>query len=352
MRAILTVIAWVLALVLLAGHREAAFFWQAAEGHLQLMAKRRPVAELLRDGSVADDLKRRLQLTQEARSFAVTGLGLPDNPSYRSYVALDRPYVLWNVFAAPEFSVTPKRWCFPVAGCVGYRGFFVRREAEAFADQLRRQGLDVFVGGVQAYSTLQWFDDPLLSTFLRRSDAQLAALIFHELAHQMVYLPGDTAFNESFATSVEITGLERWLASRGEAQAMAEYELSRARRIGFVGLLTQTREALRQFYAQERAPAVLRTGKARILDELRTRYAALRDSWDGYAGYDSWFDLPVNNARLAAVGLYHQWVPAFQALLAEQGGRLDSFYHEVEKLAALNEDERWGRLQSLAAAQD
>src|SRR4051812_10885006 len=193
---------------------------QAATGQMQIVSKRQPIAEVIRDPATSEKLKARLEYVAAARDFASRELGLPDNESYRSYADLGRPYVVWNVFAAPEFSVEPRQWCFPIAGCVVYRGYFSEAAAQRYARKLRRRGDDVAVGGVAAYSTLGHFKDPVLSTMLGWSDAQLAATLFHELAHQVVYVPGDSQFNESFATVVEEAGLERWLAARQGEQEL------------------------------------------------------------------------------------------------------------------------------------
>ena len=199
------------------------YLLQAAGGQMEISAKREPIAEVIADAATPPQLRARLEYVANARDFASRELGLPDNESYRSYADLDRPYVVWNVFAAPEFSVEPRRWCFPIAGCVVYRGYFSEEAAQHYASRLRRRGDDAAVGGVAAYSTLGHFKDPVLSTMLGWSDAQLAATLFHELAHQVVYVPGDSEFNESFATVVEEAGLERWLTERRRSQELVAW---------------------------------------------------------------------------------------------------------------------------------
>lgn len=342
---LLLLMVWMLATLLLVWHAQLAFIAQAAAGHMTIMWQRQPVAELLASDQVDDDLKLQLRYAQEAREFAVRELALPDNDSYRSYVDLQRKSVLWNVFAAPEFSTAAKKWCFPVAGCVGYRGYFDRNRAQQFASYLRGQGLEVHVGGVRAYSTLNWFDDPLLNTFFDRGLNRVAGLMFHELSHQLLYVPGDTTFNESFATVVELEGLRRWLQARGEPELLQAEQVRLDRQEAFIGLLVKTRSELTELYAREHDADVTRQAKNAIFTNMRSRYETLKQHWGGYAGYDAWFDTPVNNARLAAVGLYHQQVPALRALLKSVEGNLPAFYVQVRALAALKRDLRQTELE-------
>lgn len=323
------------------------YYVQAVRGHLQIMGDRVPLAQVIEDPATPTDLRARLELVREARAFAAAELGLPDNDSYTTYVALDRPYVVWNVFAAPEFAVEPRRWCFPVAGCVVYRGYFAQEDAERYADRMAAEGWDTTVGGVGAYSTLGRFDDPVLSTMLRWQDYQLAGLLFHELAHQVVYVPDDSEFNESFATALEEEGLARWLAARGEASTLADYREDRSRQSAFALLIEDARERLAALYARPLDEEAMRAAKAAEFDALRERYAALRASWGGYAGYDAWFESPLNNARLVPVATYHRYVPAFRALIRDANGDLPAFYEACRRLAELAPDERRRELESL-----
>jgi predicted aminopeptidase len=277
---------------------------------------------------------------QEIRRFASQALGLPDNRSYTTYADLQRPFVVWNVFATPELSLRLEHWCFPVVGCVNYRGYFDRADALAYADLLRLQDLDVNMAGVPAYSTLGWFDDPVLNTFIYLPEAELARMIFHELAHQVVFVPGDTEFNESFATAVELAGVERWLQQSNETarQHYAEYA---SRRRDFLNMLLQTKEQLQQLYQSDLSRIAKRERKQQIFSELKIRHEQIkRERWNGFSGYDSYFSQHLNNAHLAAVGVYTEYVPAFRAMLVQQGHDFPRFFAEVQKLAALPKEQR------------
>jgi predicted aminopeptidase len=341
------------------GCANLSYYGQAVGGQLDILARTRPIAELLDDSPAASTdsnavahplspaVKARLATVLQIRDFATRKLALPDNGSYRVYADLDRAQVAWNVVATPEFSLTPKEWCFPIAGCVPYRGYFSRHNAQKFAERLRQERLDVRVAGVAAYSTLGWFRDPLFSTQLRRSDADIAALIFHELAHQQLYLSGDAAFNESFATTVEIEGMRRWLVEDNDATAMDNYLRDRTRHAEFVALLMKFRARLEALYASPLSEDQMRTAKAHEFEALRAEYANLRQQWGGYDGYDSWFAQDLNNAYLASIGLYNQYVPAFQQLLANMHGDLPAFYRQARDLSRLPTAERSARLAAI-----
>jgi predicted aminopeptidase len=328
------------------------YYLQAVRGHLAIMDDRVPLDEVIDDPATPAEVRARLEIVREARAYATSELGLPDNDSYDTYVALDRPYVVWNVFAAPEFSVEPRRWCFPVAGCVVYRGYFEEAAATDYAEGLAAEGWDTYVAGVAAYSTLGRFDDPVLSTMLRWSDYQLAGLLFHELAHQVVYVKDDSEFNESFATAVEEEGLTRWLTGRGDSAALAEYRADRERRGAFGLLIEDARGRLAELYRQALDEDALRAAKAAEFAALKDRYRALRDAWDGYSGYDAWFERPLNNAQLVPVATYRRYVPAFRALLRDHGGDLDAFYEACRRLAELEPEDRRARLEALLAIGD
>lgn len=318
------------------GCAQLGYYAQAMQGQMSVMSSARPIDHWLSDPAVGDDLKARLQLAREIRRFAASELGLPDNGSYKSYADLKRPYVMWNVVATPELSLTPQPWCFPVAGCVDYRGYYSREAAEAFAATLRRQGLDARVSGVPAYSTLGWFNDPVLSTFIDYPEAELARLVFHELAHQVAYAPGDSRFNESFATAVEEFGVARWLEVRGSDEARASYAAWQQRRADFLQLLQVHRQQLEATYASSASDADKRRRKAEIFASLKYQYAQLKqERWGGYAGYDRWFGEDLSNAHFALMSTYHDWVPAFRGLLAEHPA-LPAFYREVKRLAKLS----------------
>jgi predicted aminopeptidase len=254
--------------------------------------------------------------------------------------------VVWDVFATPELSLEPKQWCFLVAGCVPYRGYFARDKAEQFAADLKQEGYDVYVGGVPAYSTLGWFNDPLLNTFIHRSEAELAGLMFHELAHQKIYVSNDSAFNESFATVIELEGVKRWFQQSGNAKEAEAYRQKIQRREEFTALVLKHRARLKEIYASDLSDAEKRVAKARVFEELRNEYTKLKTGWNGYTAFDNWFKQDFNNAHLAVIGLYSQYVAAFQALLAQHNGDLATFYREVERLARLPPDERAVVLQA------
>ena len=306
--------------LLVVGCQSLAYYTQAIGGHLKVMAQARPVEEVIADPATDPALKQRLQTARRIREFASKRLGLPDNPSYGSYAQIDRPYVVWNVFAAAELSVEPKPECFPFTGCVSYRGFYKEEEARRHAQKLREAGYDVYVGGVPAYSTLGWFDDPLLSTFIGYPDAQLARLVFHELAHQLLYAKNDTTFNESFAVAVEEEGVKRWLESEGRATELEAFRASQRRKRDFIALVADTRKRLDDIYRAE----LPREAK---LEQKRAELEKLRAAWPSAIPADA------NNAFLASIGVYTDLVPMFERLLA-QSGSLEEFYARAKKLAS------------------
>ncbi|MES3025391.1 MAG: aminopeptidase [Pseudomonadota bacterium] len=322
------------------------YYAQAAQGQLSLLADARPIDDWLADAGTDAKLKQRLASARQIRQFAIEQLGLPDNASYRNYAALKRPYVLWNVVAAPELSLVPREWCFPVAGCVNYRGYYAKQGALDFARELRAAGDDVQVGGVPAYSTLGWFNDPLISTFIHYPDAELARLIFHELSHQVVYVAGDSQFNESFASAVEEAGVERWLAAHGNDAMRANYAAFSARKGDFIALLLKIRRALEQNYASAAPLEQKRAAKARLFQQLTNEYQELKKSWGGYAGYDRFFAEPLSNAHLASVATYNDFVPAFRALLAREKS-FPGLYAAARGLAGMDQQERHRRLHQI-----
>jgi predicted aminopeptidase len=332
-------------LLVLSGCSTVNYYQQLLVGQYQLLQARQPVSQLLADPATPVSLQQRLMLAQAARTFASTRLLLPDNRSYRAYADIQRPYVVWNLFATDELSLAAQLSCFPIAGCVAYRGYYQEADANAAAALLKQQGLDTYVAGVEAYSTLGWFDDPLLSSMLHWDDQRLAALIFHELAHQRLYVTDDTPFNESFASFVEQQGLRQWLASRGEAELDG---LGRQQREQFIALLLATRERLTALYASDLPRAALLAGKQAEFARLRTDYQQLRErQWAGDGRYDGWINAPLNNAKLLPFGLYEQWLPAFAALFAQCAADWSCFYLAAEQLAALPPAERNAALQAL-----
>ena len=335
------------AALILAGCAQFRYYVQAAQGQYSLWSDARPIEDWLGDPSTDPQLKARLEKALLIRKFAVRELGLPDNASYKNYAALTRPFVLWNVVATPELSLRPIQWCFPIAGCVSYRGYYSKEDAQSYADELRKEGDDVQVAGVPAYSTLGWFSDPLLSTFINYSDAELARMVFHELAHQVVYVPGDSQFNEGFATAVEEAGVNRWLELYGTDAMREAYIRYNARRQDFLELLVRHRKMLADNYARKTSLKHKREEKARIFAHLKSDYQKLKESWGGYSGYDRWFAEPLNNAHLSAVGTYHDYLPAFRALLKKESTFV-RFYAAVQKLATLDLAQRQQQLQLLS----
>ncbi|HEY0686859.1 MAG TPA: aminopeptidase [Steroidobacter sp.] len=309
------------------------YLMQAAGGQWELTSKRQPIAEVLADDRTPEKLRDRLEYVSAARTFASQELGLPDNDSYRSYADVGRPFVVWNVFATDEFSVQPRRWCFPIAGCVVYRGYFDEDNAQGYARRLRLKGMDTAVGGVSAYSTLGHFKDPVLNTMLGWSDVQLASTLFHELAHQVVYIPGDSEFNEAFATVVEEAGLQRWLASRGRLQEIDAWNEQRQRNAQFVGLLLQTRERLEALYRSDAPDEEKRDRKQYEFGVLKLQYSQLKDQWKGYRGYDAWFGRTLNNAHLVSAATYYGCVPRLREILQLVDGNLPAFYEKARELA-------------------
>jgi predicted aminopeptidase len=344
----------------LSGCANLGYYWQSASGHLKIMNAAKPVQQWIDDEATLPRVKEKLLLAQRLRNYAVNELKLPDNPSYRRYADLKRSAVVWNVVAAPEYSLKLKTWCFPVTGCVGYRGYFDEALAKAEADQLAAEGLEVSTYPVPAYSTLGWMNwaggDPLLNTFILYPEGELARLIFHELAHQVVYAAGDTMFNESFATAVERLGGARWLAEQASEQARREYAEYDGRRRQFRALTAATRERLKRIYGDDAdvaappaAPAARAEEKRKAMQDFRDEYLRLRASWGGdptrWRGYDQWVER-ANNAAFGAQAAYDELVPGFEALFQRSGGDWRRFYDAVKQLAALPKEERHQRLKN------
>jgi predicted aminopeptidase len=337
---------------LLTGCETAGYYAQAAGGHLALMASRQPIDELLTVPAGEQPAARAdvLRTVLEIREFATAELGLPDNGSYRSTTPPQGDAVVWSVVATPRYSLEPRRWCFPVAGCTSYRGYFDRAAADGYARGLAREGLDVTVDPVPAYSTLGWFDDPLPGNVLRWPDYEIATLVFHELAHQRLYVKGDSPFNEAFATAVADAGVGRWLARRGDAAATAGWRGARQRQAQFLGLLLGARERLLAGYEGAGSDEVRESLKRDTFAALREDYARLTASWEAPSpGYDAWMARPLNNARLAAVATYRRWLPAFDHLMHCAGGDFERFYAACEALAVLDATRREAELERLAA---
>jgi predicted aminopeptidase len=328
------------AIALIVALSGGCYLLQSAQGQLALMSKREAIPGVIDDPSTPAALRAQLKSVTAIRNFASRELGLPDNGSYRKYADIGRPYVVWNVVAAPEFSVDPKQWCFPIVGCVAYRGYFVEKRARRFAAGLHANGFDVVVGGVAAYSTLGHFDDPILSSMVSWNDVALASIIFHELTHQMLYVPNDASFNEALATTVEEEGVRRWLQQQGRDKDLAEHLLQQRRYLEVIALMTETRNHLRTLYASGLPAPLMRQRKRGTFDELREAYGALKAQWGGHAPFDAWFAEDINNAHLASIATYFTCVPGFERELKAVGGNLPAFYVRVRELAKLDQPQR------------
>jgi predicted aminopeptidase len=333
------------AIFLFSGCNTIGYYGQAISGHFKLMMQRQPIEAMIADSQTPQAVKSKLKQVLAIRAFAAKNLQLPIKGHFTRYVQLDRPYVAWAVFATPELSLKAKTWCYPVVGCTAYRGFFNKMQAQKLADNLAGQEFDVYVSGISAYSTLGWFDDPLLSTLLKRSKTDLAALIFHELAHQILYVADDTDFNEGFATAVEQAGLKLWLKTQNDPKSFAAYKKGQRYYKQFSRLVLDWREKLGLLYNKPLPDDQKRMCKAKIIDGLRNAYGNLKASWAGYSGYDAWFSGDLNNAKLNAVAAYDKLAPAFLALFDQNGRQFEQFYEASKKLAKLPKPERRRQLK-------
>jgi predicted aminopeptidase len=344
MKRLAHVCAWMVGCMLLAGMSACStvkFYSQAIEGQAEILQKARPMAEVMRDERVAWETKRRLAVVQNLRAFAQSHLHLPADRQYDRYADLGRRYVSWVVYAAPEFSVEGKTWCYPFVGPLEYRGFFSKQAADDEAARLKSRGYDVHVGGVEAYSTLGWFRDPVLNTFFRRTDPELAELLFHELTHVKLFAPGDTDFNEAFATANAEEGVRRWLKAKGDRRGVARYEAGMEKGRAIIRLLLTTRKELERLYSNRNLNvAEMRREKAAVFTRMGAEYSRIRTRWSGDSRMDYAFAEPWNNARLNTVATYHELVPGFERLLRNEGGDLLSFYTAVEKMRRMSPKER------------
>jgi predicted aminopeptidase len=329
----------------LGGCSQVSYYAQSINGHFTMLHEAKPVSDLLADPSIDPRLRTRLVEAEQIRSYAVSALSEPDNGSYRTYADLKRPFVVYNVFAAPSLSLKLRESCLLVVGCVEYRGYYSRESAEAYAAELHRDGWETFVAGIPAYSTLGYFDDPLLNTFIYLPRAEVARMIFHELAHQILFVRGDTPFNESFAVTVETVGVQRWLAAHPDA-AM-EYERYDAQRREFRKLVESYRKRLEALYDSPDTDAEKSARKDAMFVSMRADYEALKASWGGYKGFDLWFASDLNNAKIGSFATYNQWVPAFMALLDQEHGDLPKFYAAVKAMSKRSEAERNEALAAL-----
>ncbi|HEX4243461.1 MAG TPA: aminopeptidase [Steroidobacteraceae bacterium] len=327
-------------LVLAAASTGGCYLMQSIHGQLSLMSKRQKITGVIADPRTPRVLRKELESVAAIRDFASRELGLPDNGSYRSYADIGRSYVVWNVVAAPEFSVDAKEWCYPIVGCVAYRGYFSQARARRFAAGLRGEGFDVTVGGVAAYSTLGHFNDPVLSSMMGWDDIELASIIFHELTHQLLYVPNDSSFNEALATAVEEEGVKRWLLAQGRETDLEAHRLEHAHYVRVIDLLARTRETLRAIYRSGDPPARMRERKRAAFESVRAEFSELRAGWGGHAPLETWMAADLNNAHLASIATYFSCVPGLERELAAVGGDLAAFYARARALARLDRDER------------
>ncbi len=316
------------------------YYAQAVDGHLNVLHRSQPISRIISHPDTDPKLKHSLSKIVQLREFASRELKLPDNLSYTSYADLERPYVVWNVFASPELSLGLKEWCFVQVGCVNYRGFFSQAKAERYAEELRHEGYDVYVGGIRAYSTLGWFSDPVLNTFVGYSEMNLARLIFHELAHQVVYVPGDSVFNESFASAVEHEGVRRWFESSGTTFQQAALSARQEKEVVFTNLVLRHRKRLQELFHSDISDTEKRVQKAHIFEELHEEFLRLKADKAEFSSYDQWFAQPLNNALLATVSIYTQLLPAFQAILLQHDKDMERFFDAVTKISRLPMKER------------
>jgi predicted aminopeptidase len=361
-RKTLLVLLLVVVVTAVSGCQTIGFYAQAAKGQFQIFAHQEVIDKLVADPKTPAPLRQQLRLIEELRAFAKDQLKLPVDGNYRKYVDVHRPYVVWNVQAAPQFSLQPRTWWYPLVGSLEYRGYFSERSARKYAARIVKKGDDVYVDGVEAYSTLGWFKDPVLNTFIDRSEPELAEVIFHELGHRRVFARGDTDFNEAYATTVGQEGARRWLRASGKTNLLERYAVALQRNDQFVHLIMSTREQLEKVYGDTldkdgkvRAakvpplpPARLKEAKQRVFTGLRSQYEQLKISWGGYSGYDDWFAHELNNAQLNTIANYYDFLPAFKRLLELNGGDMEKFYQEVERLSKMDKDTRHQWLRDLA----
>ena len=327
-------------LVGLPGCADLSYYMHSVRGHLDVINRSQPIDELLQAQSTEADLRRQLELVGQIRQFAFEQLHLPESDSYTEYADLQRDYVLKSLFASEEFSIAAHQWCYPIVGCAGYRGYFDEQRLQRYIDELKSRRFDVFVARVPAYSTLGWFDDPVLNTFIHWPDYRLAGLIFHELSHQRLYIDGDTTFNESFAMAVQHAGVEKWLQQQGRTQDLAAYQRHLAGRDRVMDFIAERRSMLSQLYRQSMPPEQKRVAKEAFLQAMQDDYQTLSNEFEGRDGFAKWFAGGLNNAKLVSVSTYHARTPAFRRLLEHHDGDFDTFFRHVERIGDLPTQQR------------
>lgn len=315
-----------------------SYYLDAATGHLTLLNNAQPIDEILQQQNTDHKLRQQLIDFQQARDFASQYLYLPDNDSYREFSQLDRDYVVWNIVATNEFSTEPEEWCFLFVGCLTYRGYFEKHKVDAYAEELKQQQLDVYVSGVSAYSTLGWFDDPVVSSMLSDNEARRIGIVFHELAHQLMYRKGSTTFNESFARAVEEEGIKRWFEHNNKPLQLKQYKEDLVKSRQFQEMLLRTKNRLSALYSGNLTDQEKRQQKQQYLASIKQDYTRLKQQWGGYSGYDKWMDQELNNAHFVLVKTYHDLVPLFNNMLRQKENNLKAFYHEVKQLSELPDD--------------
>lgn len=323
------------------------YYMDLMSGHSELLDQQKTISEILANKKTESKLRQLLETSQKIRDFASKELHLPENDSYRTYADIKRRYAVWNVVAAKELSIKPKKWCFLFVGCLNYRGYFSKEDASTYANELKKEGYDVYVAGANAYSTLGWFDDPLLNTMMYKSEARRAGIIFHELAHQVVYIDDDSAFNEAFATTVEQEGIRRWMAKKGKSEQYDQYLVNKKRDAQLNKLLQETREKLKQLYKTKINEKEKKQEKKLIFSLMQKKYQQLKKAWGDYTVYDKWMSQELNNAHLLLVATYHDLVPAFNAMLKKENYNLKKFYIAVEQLGQLDKEKRNKQLKQL-----
>lgn len=333
--------------LLLTGCSTVGYYAQSIQGQLDLMGRSQSLRGLIDDPGTDATLRGKLRQIEKIRAFSIEQMLLPDNQSYRSYADIGREALVWSVVATPEFSMQSLTWCYPVIGCATYRGYFAEGDAKAFKAELLEEAKDVVIHPVPAYSTLGWFSDPLPSTVIQWPEARLAGLIFHELAHQKLYIQGDSAFNEAFATAIEQIGVEHWMKLNKKEATLEEWRLRQRREAEFIALLLKARQELVYLYDSQLNQQDMRLQKQHTFDRLKHQYEALRGHWQGYSGYDRWFDRPLNNAHLASVATYESWVPVFRDIYHQSAQSLPLFYQSVQRLANLPDEVRQKEMQIL-----
>lgn len=343
------IISLVIGLLTLSGCSELRYYQQAWQGQWQLIKHRKPVTNVISNEKTSPQLKQQLQLAQQLTQFASINLKLPVNGNFQSYTNTQRPFVVWNVFAAPQFSTQPYQWCYPWVGCLSYRGYFAEVAAQQEAEQLKKSGYDTYVAGIKAYSTLGWFDDPLLNTFIYFPEVELANLIFHELTHRWLYVQDDVDFNESLATTIAIIGVEKWFAKR-QPKAVTQLKQRYQFDLAFSQWLLSYRNQLKQLYQQPLKRSVMESKKQQLFTDLQTEYKQKRQQqWQAWPNYDHWIGDQLNNAKLATVATYYRWVPALLTLYAQHQGNLDHFLNACQQLANQSIEVRQTKLSALNA---